>query len=120
MHLLGLRTTIYPTNDLIASTRWFRGLLGIEPYFEEEFYVGFNVGGYELGIDPNSEVSDGVQSYWGVDDAAEAAQELLAAGATVISDVNEVGEGIKVGQFQTPEGLIFGIIENPHFELPED
>lgn len=118
MELLGLRTTIYPTDDLIDSTRWFRGLLDKEPYFDEPFYVGFNVGGYELGIDPNSDVADGVQSYWGVDDAEAAAEELLASGATEVSTVNEVGDGIKVGQFRLPDGNLFGIIENPHFELP--
>jgi predicted enzyme related to lactoylglutathione lyase len=117
MHILGLRTTIYPTDDLVGSTRWFRGLLGIEPYFEEEFYVGFNVEGYELGIDPNSDVEDGVQSYWGVDDAEAAAKEIVDNGATVVSEVNEVGDGIKVAQFTLPDGNLFGIIENPHFEL---
>ncbi len=119
MEILGLRTTIYPTDDLMGSTRWFRGLLGIEPYFEEEFYVGFNVGGYELGIDPNSDVSDGVQSYWGVDDIDAASDEILASGASVESEISDVGEGIKVASFRLPDGNLFGIIENPHFELAE-
>lgn len=118
MELLGLRTTIYPTDDLVASVAYFNELLGIKPYFDEPFYVGYNVGGYELGVDPNSELSDGVQSYWGVKDAAAAAEELIASGATEISAVNEVGEGIKVGQFRLPDGNLFAIIENPHFELP--
>jgi predicted enzyme related to lactoylglutathione lyase len=118
MELLGLRTTIYPTNDLVASVAYFNELLGIEPYFDEPFYVGYNVGGYELGIDPNSEVADGTQSYWGVKDAVEAAEELIASGATVVSEVNDTGDGIKVAQFRLPTGDHFGIIENPHFELP--
>jgi hypothetical protein len=45
---LGLRTVIYPATDLAASTAWFTKLLGTGPYFNEPFYVGFNVGGYEL------------------------------------------------------------------------
>lgn len=117
MHLLGLRTTIYPTNDLIDSTRWFRGLLGVEPYFEEEFYVGFNVEGYELGIDPHADLDDGTQSYWGVDDAEAGQDELIDQGAEVVTELREVGEGIKVAQFRLPDGNLFGIIENPHFEL---
>lgn len=118
MELLGLRTTIYPTDDLVASVKYFNELLGIEPYFDEQFYVGYNVGGYELGIDPNSDVADGVQSYWGVADAVSAAEELIASGARVVAEVNDVGEGIKVAQFRLPDGNLFGIIENPHFELP--
>jgi catechol 2,3-dioxygenase-like lactoylglutathione lyase family enzyme len=119
MELLGLRTTIYPTDDLAASVAFFNDLLGIQPYFDEPFYVGYNVGGYELGINPNSEVADGVQSYWGVTDAVAAAEELIAAGARVASEVSEVGEGIKVAQFRLPDGNLFGIIENPHFALPD-
>lgn len=118
MELLGLRTTIYPTDDLIASVKYFTALLGIEPYFDEPFYVGYNVGGYELGVDPNSELADGVQSYWGVKDAGIAAAELGASGATEVSAVNEVGHGIKVGRFRLPDGNIFAIIENPHSVLP--
>jgi catechol 2,3-dioxygenase-like lactoylglutathione lyase family enzyme len=117
MHLLGLRTTIYPTQDLVETTRIFRGLLGIEPYFEEDFYVGFNVGGYELGIDPNSNLDDGTQSYWGVDDIEAAAEELINDGAEILAEVNEVGDGIKVAQFRLSDGNHFAIIENPNFEL---
>lgn len=118
IELLGLRTTIYPTDDLVASVAYFNQLLGIEPYFDEPFYVGYNVGGYELGVDPNSEVADGAQSYWGVPDAEAASRELVDSGATEISAVSEVGEGIKVAQFRLPDGSLFCIIENPHFELP--
>jgi predicted enzyme related to lactoylglutathione lyase len=118
MELLGLRTTIYPTDDLEASVKYFNELLGIEPYFNEPFYVGYNVAGYELGIDPNSELADGTQSYWGVKDAEAAARELVESGAEVVSDVNDTGDGIKVAQFRLPGGNHFAIIENPHFQLP--
>lgn len=118
MELLGLRTTIYPTEDIVETTKFFRELLGVEPYFDEPFYVGFNVGGFELGIDPNSDPADGTQSYWGVADAVSAAKELIAAGAEVVSELNDVGEGIKVAQFRLPDGNHFGIIENPNFKLP--
>ena len=50
----GLRSVIYPAPDLPASRAWFASLLGTEPYFDEPFYVGFSVGGYELGLDPNA------------------------------------------------------------------
>lgn len=49
---LGLRTVIYPTSDLAASKAWFAGLVAKPPYFDEPFYVGFEVGGYELGFVP--------------------------------------------------------------------
>ena len=113
--LLGLRTTIYPAPDLVAATRWWAGVLGTEPYFDEPFYVGFSVGGYELGLDPNASSADGGVAYWGVADCAAAHAALLEAGATAHSDVREVGEGIRVATVRDAAGSVVGIIENPHF-----
>ncbi|MBI5310848.1 MAG: VOC family protein [Actinobacteria bacterium] len=120
MHLLGLRTTIYPAPDLDAAKAWFTKMLGKDPYFDQPFYVGYEVGGYELGLDPNADPKLGVQSYWGVPDARTAVDELVALGATIVSDVNDTGEGIRVAQVEDPLGNLIGIIENPVFELPTD
>lgn len=120
MQLLGLRTTIYPTSDLDAAKAWFTRLLGKPPYFDQPFYVGFEVGGYELGLDPNGDIAHGAQTYWGVPDAAAARTEMVAAGATVLSEVRDVGDGIRVAQLRDPFGNLIGIIENPSFELPAD
>jgi predicted enzyme related to lactoylglutathione lyase len=118
MHLLGLRTTIYPAPDLEAAKAWFTRMLGTEPYFDQPFYVGYNVAGYELGLDPDADPELGAQSYWGVPDAAAAIAELVSLGATVVSDVNDTGEGIRVARVTDPLGNLIGIIENPMFELP--
>jgi predicted enzyme related to lactoylglutathione lyase len=113
MQLLGLRTTIYPAPDLEKSKAWFTKMLGQEPYFDQPFYVGFNVAGYELGLDPDADPALGAQSYWGVPDAAAAVAELVEQGATVLSDVNETGDGIRVAKLTDPLGNLIGIIENP-------
>ena len=119
--LLGLRTVIYPTDDLAASKAWFTGVLGFEPYFDEPFYVGFDVGGFELGLQPDEggapRSSTGVVAYWGVDDAEAALARLLELGATGRSSVQDVGEGILLASVLVPFGNVFGIIENPHFKL---
>jgi catechol 2,3-dioxygenase-like lactoylglutathione lyase family enzyme len=120
MKLLGLRTTIYPAPDLEKSKAWFTELLGQEPYFDQPFYVGYNVAGYELGLDPNADPSQGTQSYWGVPDATTAFAELIAHGATSILEVTDTGDGIRVARVRDPLGNVIGIIENPVFELPAD
>lgn len=120
MQLLGLRTTIYPAPDLDAAKAWFTQVLGKPPYFDQPFYVGFEVGGYELGLDPNGDPALGAQSYWGVPDAAAAQAEMVAAGATVLSEAREVGDGIRVAKLTDPFGNLIGIIENPSFELRPD
>ncbi len=115
---LGIRSVIYPTTDLAASRDWFANLLGVQPYFDESFYVGFSVGGYELGIDPGADVSKGPISYWGVENASESLAELVAAGATDSSGVSDVGDGLRMATVQLPGGAgLFGIIENPAFVL---
>lgn len=112
---LGLRTVIYPAIDLAASKAWFSGLLGVAPYFDEPFYVGFDVAGYELALDPNADPRTGPISYWGVPDADVALARLLDAGATPREDVRDVGGGIRVATVLEPAGTVLGIIENPHF-----
>ena len=115
---LGLRTVIYPTADLTASTTWFTRLLGFGPYFEQPFYVGFSVAGYELGLDPQADLTVGPITYWGVANADAGLAHLLYLGASLRTPVTEVGDGIKVVTALEPGGTIIGLIENPHFALP--
>ena len=114
---LGLRTVIYPAPDLAAAKEWWTKVLGLEPYFDEPFYVGFNPGGYEVGLDPHADPANGAVSYWGVPNADAAVERLLAHGATVVTPVAEVGQGIRAGTLREPSGNIVGVIENPVFEL---
>lgn len=118
--LKGLRTAVIYAADLESAKTWYASFLGIEPYFDEPFYVGFNVGGFELGIDPDCEcvkMSNRAQAYWGVDDIQLAFNRLIEQGAASIQTPTEVGGGIKVAQVRDPFDNLLGIIENPHFSL---
>ena len=118
--MLGLRTAIYPAPDLARGKAWYREVLEREPYFDEPFYVGFSVGGFELGLIPDGEPgAAGVQVYWGVPDAAAELARLTALGAEVQEPVQDVGGGIKVASVRDPFGNVLGIIENPHFKVEE-
>lgn len=118
--LEGLRSCIYEVADLAGAKAWYTDVLGIAPYFDEPFYVGFDVGGYELGLLPTgrTEPPSGGQSYWGVPDIAAAWDALLARGATPLSEPRDVGEGITLAVLVDPSGNRLGIIENPHFATP--
>jgi predicted enzyme related to lactoylglutathione lyase len=117
----GLRTVIYHAADLARAKAWYSEVLGIEPYFDQPFYVGFNVGGYELGLDPDASSTPGgdggVAAYWGVADAEATFRRLIELGAKERSAVQEVGEGIRVATVLDPFGNILGVIENPHFKI---
>jgi predicted enzyme related to lactoylglutathione lyase len=118
--ILGLRTVLYPTPDLAAGKAWYTTAVGHGPYFDEPFYVGFAVGGFELGLLPDAPPGAvGSVAYWGVPDAAAEYQRLLELGATPHEEVKDVGDGIKVGTVLDPFGNVFGVIENPHFKLEE-
>ena len=117
----GLRSLIFHATDLTAAKEWYAKALGVQPYFDQPFYVGFNVAGYELGLDPdpNSATGTGASAiaYWGVADAAVALAHLVELGATDRLGVQDVGEGIRMASVIDPFGNVFGLIQNPHFSL---
>ena len=116
---LGLRTVIYRVRDLAAAKAWYTQAFSVRPYFDEPFYVGFDIGGYELGLHPHAgevTIGNNVFTYWGVPDIVSAHAHMLAHGATPHEAVQEVGEGIKVAAVADPFGNLVGLIENPHFK----
>jgi predicted enzyme related to lactoylglutathione lyase len=116
--LLGLRTAIYRTPDLAAGKRWYTQVLGFTPYFDQPFYVGFHVGGFELGLLPDATQSTaGV--YWGVKDINAMHARLLELGAQPRTEITDVGGGIRTADVLDPWSNVFGIIENPNFKPAE-
>ena len=119
--MLGLRTTIYMVEDITEATEWYSKAFGTKPYFDEPFYVGFNIGGYELGLQPEERDKDlkteNVFSYWGVDDIHQAYKHLLNLGATKHEAPNNVGGELMVASVYDPWNNIIGIIYNPYFKI---
>ena len=109
-----LRTVIYHVADLAAAKDWYIKATGIQPYFDEPFYVGFDISGFELGLDPSMEnVSAGnhTVSYWAVESAAAALEKFLSVGATLVQGVTNVGGAIHVAIVADPFGNHIGFIE---------
>jgi len=119
--ILGLRTILYRVPDIDAAKTWYRAILERDPYFDEPYYVGFNVGGFELGLNPDEAGGapgpGGTVAYWGVKDARAAVKRLRGLGVVVASEPEDVGGGILVATVRDPWGNEIGIIENPHFDL---
>ncbi len=115
--ILGLRTVVYPAPDLEAASRWYAQVLGMGPYFSEPFYVGFSVGGFELGLVPDGVPgTGGPQPLWGVADIAAAHARLIELGATPLDPITGVGGDIRVASVFDPFGNRLGLIENAHFD----
>jgi predicted enzyme related to lactoylglutathione lyase len=116
----GLRTVIYHVEDLVKAKAWYTEAFAITPYFDEPFYVGFNVGGFELGLDPDMKgVTKGTNAvaYWGVQDIKVSYQRVLELGAQPYTEVQDVGGDIRVATVKDPFGNVLGLIENPHFKI---
>lgn len=117
---LGLRTTIYKVSDLNAAKLWYTNAFEIEPYFDENFYVGFNIKGYELGLLPDEDTSkkgENVLSYWGVEDIRKIYEKLIEQGATSHEEPTNVGGELMVATVKDPWNNLIGLIYNPEFKL---
>jgi predicted enzyme related to lactoylglutathione lyase len=109
-----LRTVIYHVSDIDAAKKWYIEAIGINPYFDEPFYVGFDINGHELGLDPdNSGVTSGNKtvSYWSVDDVDKVLKKLIGLGAKSIQPKTNVGGTIFTAIVKDPFGNHIGIIE---------
>ena len=120
--VLGLRTVAYKVADIVEAKAWYSKAFAQEPYFDELFYVGFNIGGYELGLQPADEkniTGNSVTTYWGVDDIEKTLQHMIDLGATKADEPMDVGGGVIVASITDPWLNVIGLIYNPHFKLAD-
>jgi lactoylglutathione lyase len=119
--ILGLRTAAYLVTDINAAKDWYSKAFEVTPYFDEPFYVGFNIGGYELGLmpdgQPSTEKPASVYVYWGVENIEKAFSRLLDLGAEAHENPQSAGGELKVASVKDPWGNILGIIYNPDFKI---
>ncbi|MDB5224157.1 MAG: bleomycin resistance protein [Chitinophagaceae bacterium] len=116
---LGLRTAIYKVPDIEKAKQWYTEAFHTVPYFDMPFYVGFNIAGYELGLQPgesNEIKSENVEMYWGVNNVEDSYNRLLSLGATAHHPPQNVGEDIIVATVKDSWNNIIGIIYNPAFK----
>jgi predicted enzyme related to lactoylglutathione lyase len=111
----GITTFIYPVKDLARGKTLYRKLLGVEPYVDEAYYVGFRVGDQEIGLDPHghNQGMTGPVGYWQVDDIKKHLQLLLDAGARVQQEVRDVGGGKLIAWVKDADSNIIGLIQSP-------
>jgi len=114
----GLTTVVYPVSDLAKAKTLFTGLLGVEPLYDDAYYVGYTLAGQDgdtpiLGLDPNGHARGmtGATPFWEVDDIHAAVAGLVAAGATIVEDVRDIGGGGLVAMVKDADGNVIGLIK---------
>lgn len=110
----GMKTIIYPVTDLAKAKVLYGELLGVEPYADEAYYVGFGVGGQDIGLDPNGhgQGMTGPVAYWHVDDIEGSLKALLGAGAQAWQGVRDVGGGRLIASVKDADGNAIGLLQD--------
>ena len=106
----GVRTIVYPVRDIARAKSLFRDLLGVEPYADAPYYVGFKVGDQDIGLDPNGH-KEGMTAYYHVDDIQKSLKSLQDAGAKTIQEIKDVGGGRLIASVKDENGNIIGLIQ---------
>lgn len=107
----GIRTVVYPVQDIAKTKALFSELLGKEPYADDPYYVGFKVGKIDIGLDPNGH-KEGMTVYYEVDDIKTSLQSLLDAGAQQVQEVKDVGGGRLIASIKDADGNIVGLLQD--------
>jgi predicted enzyme related to lactoylglutathione lyase len=111
----GIKQFNYPVKDIAQAKTLYSKLLGVEPYADEAYYVGFRIGDQEIGLDPNGhrQGMTGPVAYFQVSDIENTLQTLLDAGAQVQQKVRDVGGGKLIASVKDADGNITGLIQLP-------
>ena len=107
----GIKTVIYPTKEITQAKTLFQKLLGVEPYADEPYYVGFKIGDQDIGLIPNGQ-NAGMTAFYHVDDIKTSLHILLDAGSEIIQDIKNVGGGKLIASAKDKDNNIIGLIQN--------
>jgi predicted enzyme related to lactoylglutathione lyase len=110
----GVKTIMYPVKDIARAKTLYGKLVGVEPYMDEPYYVGFNVEGQDVGLDPNGHRKGmtGPLAYWHVDDIKGSLKALLDAGAEAHQEVRDVGGGKLIASVKDADGNVIGLLQS--------
>ena len=110
-----MKTIMYPVKDLAAAKRLYGALLGVAPVMDEPYYVGYEVGGQDVGLDPNGHGKGmtGSLGYWHVDDIAATIDAVVAAGGAQQQAVTDVGGGKLIATATDADGNLIGLLQMP-------
>ncbi|MBA2396774.1 MAG: glyoxalase [Ktedonobacteraceae bacterium] len=111
----GISLFVYPVKDLAQAKALYSTFLGVEPYADTAYYVGFKVGDQEIGLDPygHNKGMTGPIGYQNVSNIQESLQRLLDAGAQVQQAVQDVGGGMLIASVKDADNNILGLRQFP-------
>lgn len=106
-----VKLIVYPVSDLAKAKAFYSAYLGVEPYMDAPYYVGYRIEDQEIGLDPNSKV--GPIAYTDVADIKASLAEMTGAGGEIVQDVKNVGQGLLIAQVRDASGNVVGFRQQP-------
>ena len=106
----GIKTILYPVKDIDQSKTVFRKLLGVEPYADQPYYVGFRIDDQDIGLVLGNP-EGGVTAFFHVDDIKGSLQILVDAGAQIIQNIKNVGGERLIASARDKDGNIIGFVQ---------
>jgi len=113
--LQGITILTYPVTDVAQAKILYNKLLGVEPYVDSTYYVGYKLGEHEIGLVPNGQKQGltGPTPYFDVNDIRSTLKSLVEAGAQVQQEPRDVGGGLLVASVKDKDGNITGLRQSP-------
>jgi predicted enzyme related to lactoylglutathione lyase len=102
---------VYPVSDIENAKAFYSEFLGVEPYADTPYYVGYRVGDQEVGLDPNSKI--GPIGYTDVADIKASLQDMTGVGAEIVQDITDVAGGLLIAQVKDANGNVVGFRQQP-------
>lgn len=111
----GVTTILYPVTDPAKAKDLFSALLETEPMADQPYYVGWQVGGQNIGLVPNGhrQGMTGAAGYYEVADIAAAIDRLTSLGAAVVQEPKDVGGGMTRALLRDHDGNMIGLMHTP-------
>jgi len=102
-----IRSLVIPVSDLESAKAVYNVLLGA-PHTDEPYYVGYNIDGFEVALNPAGE-GGGPVAFADVEDLDSARETVLAAGATEREAPRQVAPGARICVLADPDGNPIGL-----------
>lgn len=102
-----IRSLVIPVSDLDATKAVYTALLGT-PHTDEPYYVGYNINGFEVALNPAG-AGGGPVAFADVEDLDATRATLLSAGATERDEPRQVAPDARVCVLADADGNPIGL-----------
>lgn len=102
-----IRSLVVPVSDLEAAKTVYTALLGT-PHTDESYYVGYNINGFEVGLNPAG-AGGGPVAFADVEDLDATRETVLAAGGTEREAPRQVAPEVRICVLADTDGNPIGL-----------